>query len=597
MSAFLRLARAAPIAALLACGLTLQLRAQDTARVRADSLVPVQDTAAVDSLIRGVVLPVPEAELPLGPLPPGSRYTFTRDSLVWSGGLTLADLLARIPGVYVLRAGFVGQPEYVQYWGRGAAALEVYWDGMPWLPLGGDTVAVDAGQFSLTYVRLVEIEVQPGLLRAYLVSERHETPIVRTKVYAQSGAFKSAQYAALFQKRAASGFSLDLAANYLGTDGPSRAAGSDLFDVWGKVAWLPTDRIGATYQLRRQTVDRDGLDGGSSVPARKGARTDMQFVMFAQTRGDGLGLRVDAGLASSFWSADSGVTPGRHGVRQVHAGVRYRLPNLSIGGVVRAADARTPFAAEASAGWVPLPWVVVAGDAGYRRHERNRSSSWVRASAGLFLGPAYAVGDAALRDVVQAPVFADDTAQATADLGVRVGLDTKWLSGSAALQKRDAFAPAAYAELRAVPALAPSPQATYLVAEAILRPISALTFSGTYSNPVQGTAADFQPPQHLRAAVTLRSKFWRTFRSGAFDIKLQAALEQWGEGTAGESSPGNVIRLPTAQFWDFQVELQLVTFTLFWVLRNGTVSQEGYVPGLPYPGNAQFFGASWTFGN
>lgn len=597
MSVPRRLASAACVVALIAGGVTPQLRAQDTARVRPDSVVPVQDSAAADSLIRGIVLPLPEAEVPLGPLTPGSRYTFTRDSILWSGGLTLADLLGRIPGVYVLRAGFVGQPEYVQYGGRGPAALEVYWDGMPWVPLGGDTVGVDPGQFSLTYVRQVEIEVQPGLLRAYLVSERHETPTVRTKVHAQSGAFKSAQYAALFQKRMASGLSVDLGANFLGTDGPGQTAGADVFDVWGKVSWMPTDRIGASYQLRRQAVERDGIDGGSSVPARKGTRTDMQFVMFAQSRGDGLGLRVDAGLASSVWTADSGVTPGKHGVRQVHAGLRYRLPNLSVGAMVRAADARTPFAAEASAGWVPLPWFVLSGDAGYRRHEHDRTSTWARGSAGLFLGPLYAVGEAAVRDMVQAPVFADDTAQATTDLGVRLGLDTKWLAGNAALQKRDAFAPRPYAEIPVIPALGPSPKATYFVAEAILRPVSALTFSGRYSNPVDGVAADFQPPQHLRAAVTLRSKFWRTFRSGTFDLKLQAAVERWGEGTAGESSPGNPIRLPTAQFWDFQVEFQIVTFTMFWVLRNGSLSDAAFVPGLPYPGNAQYFGASWVFGN
>ena len=93
--------------------------AQDTTAVRADSVPIVDSVAAVDSLraqdstavlsgSRGAVLPVLEAEVPPGPLPPGSRYSFTRDSILWAGGLTLADLLARIPGAYVLRAGFVG---------------------------------------------------------------------------------------------------------------------------------------------------------------------------------------------------------------------------------------------------------------------------------------------------------------------------------------------------------------------------------------------------------------------------------------------------------------------------------------------------------
>jgi hypothetical protein len=277
--------------------------------------------------------------------------------------------------------------------------------------------------------------------------------------------------------------------------------------------------------------------------------------------------------------------------------VGYRRANLGIGAEIHGADARTPLAVEARLGWVPLPWVVLAGDAGYRRHEYDRTSTWVRGSAGLYYGPIYVVGEAAARDVVQAPVYAADTAQATTDLQLALGLKTKWLTGSAAVQKRDAYAPLPYLELPIVPALAPSPKATYLVAEAYLSPVSALTLSARYSNPISGEAADFQPPQHLRAALTLRSKFWRTFRSGAFDLKLQVATERWGEGSAGVSAQGAAIRLPASQFWDYQVEVQLVSFTAFWVLRNGALSEDAYVPGLPYPGNGQFFGASWTFGN
>jgi len=221
----------------------------------------------------------------------------------------------------------------------------------------------------------------------------------------------------------------------------------------------------------------------------------------------------------------------------------------------------------------------------------------VRGSAGLYYGPVYVVGEAAARDVLQAPVYATDTAQATTDLQLALGLKTKWLTGSAAVQKRDAYASLPYLELPIVPALATSPKATYLVAEAYLSPVSALTLSARYSNPLSGELADFQPPQHVRAALTLRSKFWRTFRSGAFDLKLQVATERWGEGSAGVSAQGAAIRLPAAQFWDYQVEVQLVSFTAFWVLRNGALSEDAYVPGLPYPGNGQFFGASWTFGN
>jgi hypothetical protein len=609
----------AMVCAVLSFGGPRTVIAQDTTQVRVDSLVvsdsatvtdslgampdslPALDSAAAqDSLelqvgLRGNTLPIPELEVPPGPLPHGSRYSFTRDSILWSGGLTLADLLAQVPGAYVLRAGFVGLPEYVQYGSRGGAALEVYWDGLRWLPLGGDTAFVDPGQFPLTYVRRVDIEVLPGLLRVHLASERHETPSVRSKIRVQSGAFKSAQYAALFQKHSASGFSLDLAGNFIGTDGPLQAAGADAFEMWLALGWLPSPRYGARWQVRRQNLDRDGVAGG--VPQREGARTDMQFSMFAQSRDDGLGLRAEAAFGSSVWTADSGITPGRHGVSQVRGSVRYRLPNLSLSVGAAAADARTPFTLEGRAGWVPLRFLVLAGDAGYRRHEGDRTSRWVNGSVGLRVGPFSVAGEGAWRNTVQAPVFADDTALVTRDLRVRAGFDTRWLWGSAAVERRASFAPRPYGELPIIPQMAVAPEATYLVARSGLRPISPLTFSGTFSNPTGDVSTDFQPPQHLRAAITFRSKFWRTFRSGVFDLQVKALYERWEAGSAGLDAEGSPILLDSGRFWEFSVEIELVTFTLFWILRNAQLSDDQYVPGLDYPGNSQFFGASWVFAN
>lgn len=601
MSPIGRLACAVVVSVTLVLPVAKEAQAQDTTRVRPDSLAPAPvapdstPLPIVDSLPPPASLPIFQPETPVGPLTPGSRHTFTRDSILWAGWLTLADLLADIPGVYVLRAGFVGLPEYIQYAGRGGAALELYWDGVPVLPVGGDTLSIDPNRYSLTYLRRVDVEVVPGLLRVYLVSERHELPVIRSKVRIQSGTFKAAQYTALFQKRFPSGFELDVAGNFAGTEGAAGASGADAFDLWASVAWLPTPRVGARYQLRRQSLDRDGISG--LVTERLGARTDMQFTFFAQTSDDGLGLRAELGVASGFWSADSGVTPATHGVRQVFADLRYRLPNLTVAGVIRGADARSLLSIEGRVGWAPLSFFVLSGDAGYRRHTGDRTSSWLRGSAGLHAGPVSLVGEGMIRDAVPAPALIGDTAQATTDLTLRAGIDWTLVGGQASIQRRDAFQPHHYPELPAVPALAPAAKATYVVAEGHLRPISPLTLSGTFSHPIQGEATDFQPPEHLRAALTFRSKYWRTFRSGAFDLKLEAALERWAAGTAGVGTGGSPIVLPAGQFWELQVEIQLVTFTAFWVLRNSTLSEDQYVPGLEYPGNAQFFGASWVFTN
>ena len=128
----------------LMAGATVSIFAQDTTIVAVDSTllpadsIPIpQDSVQVDSVSEfepPLMLPIPEPAVPPGPLPPGTRYTFTRDSIRWMSGVTLADLLVSIPGVYVARAGHLGQPEYIMYAGHGGEALELYWDGLPMCP-------------------------------------------------------------------------------------------------------------------------------------------------------------------------------------------------------------------------------------------------------------------------------------------------------------------------------------------------------------------------------------------------------------------------------------------------------------------------------
>ncbi len=87
----------------------------------------VQDTTRRDSTAKkdstardttAVLVPRFAAPTPAGPLPAGTRYTFTADSFAFSNIRTLSDLLAHIPGVYVVRGGFYGQAEIALYAGR-----------------------------------------------------------------------------------------------------------------------------------------------------------------------------------------------------------------------------------------------------------------------------------------------------------------------------------------------------------------------------------------------------------------------------------------------------------------------------------------------
>jgi len=545
---------------------------------------------------------VPLEEAP-GPLPPGSRFTFTRDSLLWTSAYTLAELLAEVPGVYVARAGFTGQPAPVFAGGRGPAALEVFYDGHPVIPLGPDSLAPDPGRISLFGLRRVDVERLPGRLRVNLVSERNEDVGARTQLRIVSGDFKTGGYAGLFQLRAPNGLGLDLVADFFDTQGarPTQR-NAQWFDVGAKASWVPSPQVAAVVQVRRRSYARDSTAAGVTgvgVAAREDARTDVQIRLLAATQPHRRGLSVDVGLETAAWAADSGTADTTLGTRTVHRGflgVRAAGRAASVDLMTRVADHYTPVEARLRAGWVVLAGLLLSGDGGWARHDGSRTSVDAGAALALYRGPFSVVGEARWADAVASPMLAADTAQQTLDLAARAGVAWPRVSLHAGLERRDDFAPPPLTAFPGLGALPPSPAATFAVGDVSLG-LGALTLSGWVAEPITGSAPSFEPPTRVRAALTFRSKYWRTFRSGAFDLKLQLAVESWGDGVAGTDLTGAPIPLPGATIADASLQIQLAAFNAFYTLRNAFNAREGYVPGLDYPRTIQTFGVKWTFHN
>jgi hypothetical protein len=577
----------------------------DSTLVPADSVLLQQDTVQLDSVPSSepeLTLPVPDPAVPPGPLPPGTRYTFARDSLRWMTGVTLADLLASIPGVYVARTGFLGQPEYIMYAGRGAAGLEIYWDGLPIVPLGRDSLQHDPGRVNLTYVDRVDVHVLPSTLRVYLVSTTHASTRPRSALRVLAGDFSTGAYAGVFQKRVPSGLGVNLAADFVGTDGASGSGRTDqTFDMWARLDWLPTDRLGASYQVRRQTHDRDvvGTAQVFTVAPRYGARTDYLFTIYAGSLAGGMGLRAEAGVASSAWKADSldPAVPNQR-VKQGYFSLRYMRPNLTLGLRGRLGDSRVTSGLSGRLGWVPLAGIVLSGDARWSRHDSERSSLVGIGSMGLYGGPFSIVGTVQYGDEVFAPAISLDSAQKTVDRSIRAGMRTQPLSGHVGIVWRDPYVPMPVPEVGVISSFDTTRATTYLVADVRLASSRALAIDAWYSSPLVGEPGNLQPPQHTRVQITYRSKFWRTFRSGAFDLKVQIAAEFWTDGIGGFDAEGTPVGLPGATFWDAFVQFRLVDFVAFWNFRNMYNSKETYFPGMEYLQRAvQIYGVKWEFSN
>lgn len=564
---------------------------------------PGPDTTARDTLAPADTARVwtatfPAATVP-GPLPWGSRHIFDADSLRLSGARTLADLLVRVPGVFVARGGYYGQAEPAFAMGRGGAAIEVYWDGMPWIPLGRDSVFLDLARVPLAPLERVEILRAPDRIRIDLVSVRSNDTDPRSTILVLTGDQNVANYRAMFLQRWRSGFGLSLAGDYNALNGDGRATTEfRSTDLWLKFEYVPSGTAGASLQLMRTGWEREA--SANLVDAWEMSRRDLLLRAFVGARADGLGWRLSGMVASSLGAGDTAVAD--RDVTQGGVELARRWPRGSMVLAGHFSDGPTPQRFEWQSSWLVLPWLDVAVNARRSSYTEDRTGTRLAASAGLRLPLGFSARAEGVRgEVVSAPRFAQDSVQQTTDWLAALRWDMRWATIEVARRERDAFQANGFpAGLRPLALLGPTPPTTVLEVHGTLRPLPGLELSGWYADAVRG-GGDFEPPHHARYAATFFSRFWRVYRSGVFALRAEVALESWSSGLGGiaQDSLGNTsqVVLPGATFLDMHLEIQIVGVTLFWQMRNARAMRGGYVRGLPHPGPVQFYGARWTFRN
>jgi hypothetical protein len=557
-----------------------------------------RDTTARDTTPH--YLPTFPEPIVSGPLPRGARYTFTADSFVLSNVQTLSDLLAHIPGVYVARGGVYGAAEPVLYGGRGAAGLEIYWDGVPYLPQGRDSVFLDPARISLAPLERVDVIVLPAALRVYLVTLRQRSTETASQVGIATGEVRTANYRGAYLHRWRSGLGVSLVADYNNTDGIAGTSSTafNSVDLWLKAEYVPTPRFGASYQVVSSRWHRDGESGsgGPLTESWRSERRDAMVRVFAAARNDGLGPRIQASFTTTHTRRDSAVAD--RSLSQAALEVQNDWPRAHLGFAVRRLDDARPWQFEGTAAWAPLPVLTLAGDARRAIYDRDRTGSRAHLAAGLGLPAGLSLhGDVAWARDLQAPVDSADRIQRTVDGSAAVRWDRSWITLELGGGSRDPFAPIGHpAGLASLDSLAPTQHTRYVTAHASLRLLPGLELAGWYFNPLVGGGSDFEPPSHARTSLTFYSKFWRVYRSGIFALRGELALESWSRGTAGFQA-GALQPLPGKSFGEVNIELRIAGVTIFWIQRNLTLTRGSYVPGLDYPRRFQFYGVRWLFTN
>ena len=557
-----------------------------------------RDSTAARDTLPGI-LPTFGLPVPAGPLPRGARYTFTADSLLFTSARTLSDLLGHIPGVYVARGGWFGQAEPVLYGGRGPMALEVYWDGVPYLPLGRDSVYLDPARIPLAPLERLDVIVLPAALQVYLVTARPRSTTPVTHIGVATGDQDIAGYRGGYATRSRSGLGLSLVADYNSVPNGSAAATTTIFrstDLWLKAEYVPPHgRLGASLQLlssnwrRREAVGR--------VDPWQQQRRDRSFAFFVASRADGLGFRLAGTIAGTTVDQDTAVAERTLSHTSLELSHTWPRANLIVTGRFGATGAPSRF--EARGGWVPVPHVTLAATARHATYAGGRSGDRAHLTAGVTLPLGFSArGEVAWMKDVQAPLVITDTIRRQAtDVAGWLRWDHPRVVIVLGRGRRDPFTPLAFAAgIKTVDHLGPTPRTDFIAAHASVRPLPGVELSGWYFDPIGG-GGDFEPPHHARLSASFYSKFWRVFRSGIFALRAEVAMESWSGGLSGRDTLDTQLTLGGASFAEINLELQLGGATLFWIIRNSNGMRGSYVDGLGHPKRVQLYGARWFFTN
>ncbi len=593
----------------------------DTLRTTPDTMSSTDRLLEVEGQRRVQLTPMPSVGID-GLLPATSRIVLTRDSIDWAAARTLGDLLDRVPGVFMWRGGWLGRVEQPNLLGRGASSVEYYLDGMPYLPLGPDSVTVDASLPALSLLERVEVERSPVGLVVHLFTRRHDRQAPRTRIGVSSGDRALATYLATFERRYPSGIGLSVGAEYFGVNAPQGGSGgANVTNGWVQFGWIPSPRFGVQVQGVITAADRDSLSGGSDEttvnllsPAIRGTRSDIQLRAMWRARDDGTGPGADGFIGRARWNStddpvlipgdgagvpDSVVTPPSHDIGIFGATIAWREPTWSA--TMRAFHLTewTPLDARMSVGWSPHARVTGAIDHVVQQHEHERSSGWTTARLGVIV-PLLQVsitGTVAAGHRVASPMIADDPEQRFTDLQVtaafersRLGLEASWL-------RTDGWQPRAFSQFLAVPSLAPVGEVEWAVARARVAPLRWLTLESRYEHPIRLGSPDGAPPHHALTSATVRSKFLRNFPSGIFDLKAQMLVESWSPGVVGRDATGEPISMPGRTFIRGILQLQIGPFIAYYDRVNFQANRAGNIPGYPFPTVASSFGVRWEFAN
>jgi hypothetical protein len=589
------------------------------------------DKAARDSVLPDSARPAPN--FPAWPEPPSGAWsgswTLTRADLQHYQGLSLLELLERVPGILILRTGSFGQPAALSQAALGGGRMRVFLDGYELLPVSYGTF--DVQQIALADLQSLRVERGPAGIRLDLSTFRLEDRRPYAQVEAGDGDFSTRTLRGFFARVFGGGGVFQGTYDLEDTGGFARVQPftSTTFGARYSRA-LGADR-GFQVEYRRMSVDRDqsttrGAAGSGFNFPESSDRTDLILRGRARLAG-GLWLDAFAGRTRRQPAGSDSVTIGgsasQFGGR---AALTVPMGDLSAEARLVRGDEHTFSPDErdlqARADLHPLPWLAATGQvrsltlAGVTGLE-TEASARVGPAAGFTFFGTLAAGKRPIRFARDSaftrrtfgglgggtPTSVTDTARVFATTtesltGLRAG--GEWSHGTmllgGALVRLDPEQVASFGlgfdSLQAPVGGAATTGVEGYASIPLLFPW--LRFDGWYTRLKDPADRPFLPQDYGAGSV----QYHNTFFTGNLEPTARVEAVVRGPAAIPDESGGFTARTQRYALFNFFLQIRVIDVRIFMRAEN-LLSRRTTVDVPPYflPGTRTIYGFRWFFRN
>lgn len=554
---------------------------------------------AADTIYTDTVkAPLPVAPRPPGPEVRGRRWIWDRDAIFAGGAVTLPDLLAEVPGVTVLTAGFIAAPTATSWYGE-SGRVRIFYDGIELDDLDSRTGGVqDLGTIPLWALEEVAVERAAGELRVHLRSWRVRLTTPETRTDILTGSENTNLYRGFYGKRLRNGGALQFGAQQFSTTSVRTGGDTDGLSPFGRIGFargrLSLDASALKFGRKRTPMVRDILSGTPTPNAIAAFEGDdaVGYVRAAWGRPDTTGWWVQATASAlrhqetgdSTAGADTAVARTQF---VLAAGATHWGVDLSGSARLRVGQGDSRVATALRGAWQGR-WVGVSAFA-----EAGGPDSSRRVDAVVALTPfrwLHAQLAHGIRTPEDAATGGPAVATSRAELAGR--LYGRWISAGAVHRGATTVPALRVFDTRyAAAALGSATGIQAGVGGAVWGPVTAEWRGIRWAE--EGL---YRPQVESRAELRVASDFRRQIPRGTFALSA-AAIHEYRGGIVIPTATGGTLRTQGAAVFGTTLDMRLGSAHIFWHNRNAMGKVYETVPGFLMPRLVQMYGVRWSFWN